>query len=125
MMNLSNLVLLPVTTYGQPSGNYDGTSASFIGNAIPAAAYYRGQGQLQTIPVTTANVLATITVQASLNDNAQQAAWFDVGNVSSNIGNTSNAITGVTTLNVPGNFVWLRARVDNFSAGTLSANVIY
>ena len=37
MTTFTNETLLPVTTYGTPSGNYDGSSTSFIGNAIPAA----------------------------------------------------------------------------------------
>ena len=47
-MTLTTETLLPTTVYGTPSGNYDGSSTAFIGNAIPAANFYGGQGSAQT-----------------------------------------------------------------------------
>ena len=120
-MNITNLVLLPATTYGIPSGNYDGHSATFFGNAIPAANYYMGQGTVQTVPVIQANLIANVTLEATLNDKPEQAAWFAV----STVGNVANAQTGTATITSTGNYVWLRARVDGFTAGTVSANVVY
>lgn len=120
-MNLTNLVLLPTTVYGIPSGNYNGQSTTFFGNAIPAANYYMGQGTVQTVPVVQNNLRATVTLQATLNDTPVQAAWFDI----STVGNVTNAQTSTSTITSVGNFVWLRARVDGFTAGTVSANVIY
>ena len=78
MTQYTSLSLLPLTVYGTPSGNYDGSSTSFIGNAIPAANYYAGQGTVQTLTYASANLLAVITVQATLNENTPQAAWFDI-----------------------------------------------
>ena len=120
-MNITNLVLLPTTVYGIPSGNYDGQSTTFFGNAIPAANYYMGQGTVQTVPVVQDNLVANVTLQATLNDTPGQAAWFDV----STVGNVANAQSGTSTITSVGNFVWLRARVDSFTAGTVSAKVLY
>lgn len=120
-MNLTTLVLLPTTVYGIPSGNYDGHSATFFGNAIPAANYYMGQGTVQTVLVVETSLMATVTLQATLNDTPGQAAWFDV----STVGNVASPQTGTDTITAVGNFAWLRARVDSFTAGTVSANVIY
>jgi hypothetical protein len=120
-MNLTNLVLLPTTVYGIPSGNYNGQSTTFFGNAIPAANYYMGQGTVQTVPVLQNSLRANVTLQATLNDTPGQAAWFDV----STVGNVANAQTGTATITAVGNYAWLRARVDGFTSGTVSANVIY
>lgn len=120
---MTTLVLLPTTTYGVPSGNYNGTTPDFFGNAQPAAAYYRGQGTVQTMPIQVTNLVGNITIQATLNDQHDvDTAWFDIGSY----GNINTSTTGTTAITVEGNFVWLRARVTGFAGGTInSANVIY
>ena len=117
MTQYTSLSLLPLTVYGTPSGNYDGHSTSFIGNAIPAANYYAGQGTVQTLTYASANLLAVITVQATLNENTPQAAWFDIDTY----GNASVPTTGTQANSVIGNFSYLRARVDNFTAGNITS----
>jgi len=114
--------LLPTTVYGTPSGNYDGTSSAFIGNAIPAANYYGGQGSAQTALIQTTGFTGVITIEASLNDWTQQAEWFAV----ETYGNATVPTTNTQAINMLGNFVWLRARVTEFTAGTInSGNVIF
>jgi hypothetical protein len=122
MTTFSNQQLLPPTTFGTPSGNYDGSSTSFTGNAIPAANYYGGQGSAQTNIIQTTGFQGVITIEASLNDLTQQALWFEVAAY----GNASVPTTDMQALNVIGNFVWIRAHVTDFTAGTInSANVVY
>ena len=121
-MNFTNQIFLPETTYGTPSGNYDGTSTTFIGNAIQAANYYNGQGSAQTSVITVTNFVGVITLQATLNDWTQQAEWFDVDSY----GNSSIPTTNTTAINMLGNFVWMRAKVTDFTAGTInSATLVY
>ena len=122
MTTFTNEVLLPPTTYGTPSGNYDGSSTSFIGNAIPAANYYGGQGSAQTAMIQSTGFVGVITIEATLNDWTQQALWFEV----ETYGNASVPTTDTQAINMIGNFVWLRAKVTDFTAGSLnSANVVY
>lgn len=122
MTTFTNEGLLPLTTYGTPSGNYDGNSSAFIGNAIPAANYYGGQGSAQTAIITATGFQGLITIEASLNDWTQQAEWFAV----ETYGNISVPTTSTQVINMLGNFVWLRARVTEFTAGTInSGNVIF
>ena len=122
MTTFTNESLLPLTTYGTPSGNYDGHSSAFIGNAIPAANYYGGQGSAQTALITTTGFTGVLTIEASLNDWTQQAEWFSV----ETYGNANIATTGTQAINMLGNFVWIRANVTDFTAGTInSANVIF
>jgi len=122
MTTFTNQALLPVTTYGTPSGNYDGTSSAFIGNAIPAANYYGGQGSAQTAIIQTTGFVGVVTIEATLNDWTQQALWFEVATY----GDSVTPMTGTEALNMIGNFVWIRANVTQFTAGTInSANVVF
>lgn len=121
-MPITNEQLLPTTTYGIPSGNYDGTSTFFVGNAIPAANYYNGQGSHQTALIQVTNFVGKITIQGTLNDQTQEALWFDIDS----LGNITNATTDNTALNMTGNFVWLRAQVSGFTSGIInSANLLF
>jgi hypothetical protein len=121
-MVLSNKTLLPTTTYGVPSGNYNGTSPNFIGEAVPAADYYAGQGTVQTARIQVTDFMGVITLQATLGTLHEQAAWVDVGTYGSGI----TAITDTAAINIIGNFVWLRATVTEFAGGTVnSTTVVY
>jgi len=122
MATLTTETFLPLTTYGTPSGNYDGTSSAFIGNAIPAANYYGGQGSIQTAIIETTGFTGVIKFQASLESLYEQAAWFDIADY----GNASVPTTDTVAVNLVGNFVWLRAAVTGFTAGTInSATVVF
>lgn len=123
MTTLTNEPLLPLTVYGTPSGNYNGSSPDFIGNAVIASSYYghRGTG-LQTVVLQVTDFVGVINLQATLNDWTEQAMWFDVDTY----GNGANTTTATTAINLPGNFVWIRAKVTEFTSGTInSATVIF
>ena len=123
MTTLTNEPLLPLTVYGTPSGNYNGSSPDFIGNAVIASSYYghRGTG-LQTVILQVTDFVGVINLQATLNDWTEQAMWFDVDTY----GNASVSTTATTAINLVGNFVWIRAEVTEFTAGTInSATVIF
>lgn len=117
MTAFTTVTILEDVVYGQASGNYDGSSLLFYSNAVPANNYYGGNGSVQTIVYRLANVEANITMQASLNDLSEQAHWFDVHTF--NDGSTVH--DGVSSVNITGNFVWLRARVELFESGTINS----
>jgi hypothetical protein len=117
MIQYTSLTLLPETVYGTPSGNYDGSSETFVGNAIPAANYYAGQGVVQTVTYNTASLVGVITIQATLQDNTPQAMWFDIDA----FGNASVPTTDTHANSIIGNFTYLRAKVSDFTAGTITA----
>lgn len=110
---MTTVALLPSTQFGVASGNYNGVSTAFVGNAVPAANYYNGQGSIQTLTFTVGNLTANVTTQATLSDTPGED-WFDVyafvGNVTTNT--TANAAIG--------NFSWLRVLVSNFTAGNIT-----
>jgi len=109
--------LLADVVYGQASGNYDGSSQLFYGNAVPAANYYDGLGSIQTLFYDLAGFVGVITIQATLNEIPTAAQWFDI----SERGDGLTPDTGYTSSTVTGNFVWLRAQVAGFDAGTITA----
>lgn len=121
-MPITNETLLPTTTYGIPSGNYDGVSTFFIGTAIPAANYYNGQGSAQTVIIQTTNFVGEITVQGTLNSAAEQAVWCDL----EQYGDLSAPITDTAAINIEGNFAWIRVQVSGFTSGIINqANLLF
>jgi len=122
MTTYSTISILDNVVYGTASGNYDGSSQLFYSNAVPAANYYAGNGSIQTILYDLSEFVGKITVQATLNDLPDQAQWVDI----STRGDGSSEDMGITTATVTGNFSWLRAKVEDFDAGTIQAvNVSY
>lgn len=116
-MLTTTLQLLPTTTFGTPSGNYDGSSLDWNGTRQQAANYYGGFGDLQTLAFYFANFQGLVRIQATLDSNpTSDSNWFDVSEYNS----TSSPISSNFSRNVEGNFTWIRARVENFTAGTIT-----
>ena len=115
MTQYTTVTLIPGTTYGTPSGNYDGSSQDWLGNAVPAANYYGGQGALQTITYRLQNFEGNFVIEATLNDTPDGVSWFEVDRY----GDGSSIVTITHPVSVIGNFAWIRARVENFSSGTI------
>ena len=121
-MTITNLSILGETTVGTPSGNYDGSSADFISAAEKAVDYYQGQGSLQTAFIRVTGFEGTITLKATLDYNAEQANWFDVYEYTTG----AAPVDDYHPVNLTGNFVWMRAAVTNFTAGTINfVNISY
>jgi hypothetical protein len=114
---ITTKTLLATTVYGTPSGNYDGSSQDWAGVAAEAANYYRGRGGLQTVLISVTNVIGEIIIEATLDTVAETATWFETYTY----GNSSSAVTGLHSVNIPGNFAWIRARVVGFDGGTINS----
>ncbi len=116
-MKTTTLQLLPTTTYGTPSGNYDGSSQDWSGDRQQAANYYGGFGGLQTIAYYLNGFQGRIKIEASLDsDPVTDAAWFKVNEFDSTTSTTTNNFS----VNITGNFTWIRANVEDFDAGTIT-----
>lgn len=117
-MKTTTLQLLPTTSYGTPSGNYDGSSQDWSGDPQQAANYYGGFGGLQTIAFYLNGFQGRIKIEATLESAAtEDNQWFLVYQTDytdSTVGNTN------FSTNITGNFVWIRANVEEFTAGTIS-----
>lgn len=120
-MKTTTLQLLPTTTYGTPSGNYDGSSLDWSGDRQKAADYYGGYGQLQTVAFFLLNFSGRIVVQASLDtDPNSDSSWFRVHEYDAG----STTITDNFSINIMGNFTWIRAQVLDFDQGTIEKVVM-
>ena len=120
-MKTTTLQLLPTTTYGTPSGNYDGSSEDWSGDRQQAANYYGGFGTLQTIAIYLNGFQGQIKIEATLDtDPVQDSDWFRVYEFDS----TANTTTNNFSTNITGNFTWIRANVEQFSAGTITQVVM-
>lgn len=115
-MKTTTLQLLPTTTYGTPSGNYDGSSEDFAGVREQAANYYGGFGGLQTVAFFFSSFQGLVKIQATLDsDPTVDAQWFNLYSLDART--TANSTS--FSRNFTGNFTWMRARVEDFSAGTI------
>ena len=116
-MKTTTLQLLPTTTYGTPSGNYDGSSGDWSGENQQAANYYGGFGDLQTVAIFLNGFQGRIRVEASLETlPVADSEWFLVYNFDT----TSEPTTNNFSVNINGNFTWMRANVEDFSQGTIT-----
>jgi len=113
--------LLPLTTYGVPSGNYDGSSQDWVSDSVIGANYYGGYRSTQTILITLNSFVGKITLQTTLNSPEYDADWADITTYNYD----TTAVTEVITNTVIGNFVFLRARIEGFDNGTILITVSY
>lgn len=111
-------IILGTTVYGEPSGNYDGSSQDWASDAVPAASYYRGRGGLQTVTFSVENFEGTIYLDATLDTLPESATWFNTFIFDDG---STTPITDYHPVTITGNFVWLRCRIENFSGGTINS----
>lgn len=113
-------ILVPQTSH---VGN---NPLSIIGVKQQAASYYIAGKDLQTIIWNLGNnifsqnptyFVGEITIQASLVNNPGSFDWFNVYTVP--VAQTSTGQNGY--YNLPGNYVWLRAVVRNWTGGPIQS----
>jgi hypothetical protein len=121
MSQATTLILLPEISYFNP-GN--GAPYTVTGNSQPAAAYYLGNRDLQTVNVKLTNVTGNIVIEASLASTPTSTEWFRVYELEANANATANSAPQVASnasiyTNIEGNFVYMRAKVEDFDGGTV------
>lgn len=113
-MKTQNLILLPLTVYGTPSGNYDGSSdTDFFGDRQKAVGYYRRPIGLQSLFFETQDFVGVMDIQGTLDaDPKDDSAWFDIQGVG----------PGTYSVSIPikGNFTWIRIHVREFTGGQIT-----
>lgn len=111
MSQQTTLILLPQTVYRNP-GN--GAPYTVTGNSQPAAAYYLGNRDLQTVNLSLSNCTGNIVLEATLAQNPDEIDWFRVYEFEAVTSNVS------TYSNVEGNFVYIRAKIEDFNNGAVN-----
>jgi hypothetical protein len=122
MSQTTTLILLPETTYLNP-GN--GAPYTVIGNSQPAAAYYLGNRDLQTVNIKATGLTGNVVIEASLATTPVEHDWFKVYELEANANAPSNSATQLASnasiyTNIEGNFVYMRAKIADFEGGMLS-----
>lgn len=113
---ISTSTMLANVVYGDPSGNYDGSSQDWLSDAVPAANYYRGRGGLQTVTFRVTGFEGVIYVEATLDSVPETATWFNTYTFGDG---STTPITDYHPASITGNFAWIRCRVEGFSGGTI------
>ena len=121
MPQTTTLILLAQTSYVNP-GN--GAPYTVTGNSQPAAAYYLGNQNLQTVNINLSNCSGNITLEATLASSPTENDWFKVyeliANASSPVDTEPYINSNASTYtNITGNFVYMRAKVVDFDSGTV------
>lgn len=119
MSQTTTLILLPQTSYVNP-GN--GQPYTVTGNSQPAAAYYLGNKDLQTVNIKATQLTGNIVIEATLANPPQDNSWFKVYELEANANAAANSAPQLASnasiyTNVEGNFVFLRAKVVNLNNG--------
>ena len=114
--------MLPQTTYLNP-GN--GAPYTVTGETNPAAAFYLGNQDLQTVNINLTNCTGNIVIQASLATTPVDSDWFKVYQLEANANAASNSAPQVASnasvyTNIDGNFVHMRAKVEDFQGGIVN-----
>ena len=123
MSQSTTLILLPQTSFENP-GN--GQPYTVVGNSQPAAAYYLGNKDLQTVNLSCQEVTGNIVVEASLaSQPSLDSDWFQVYFFEANANATSNSQPQINSnaavyTNIDGNFVYMRAKVVDFAGGVVN-----
>ena len=122
MANSTTLILLPQTVYSSP-GN--GAPYNVAGNAEPAAAYYLGNRDLQTVNLSLTECTGNIIIEATLATSPQEIDWFSVFELDANANAASNSAPQLASnasmyTNIDGNFVFMRATVVDFQGGAVN-----
>lgn len=108
MAQTTTINLIPYKPFPGPSGAH----ISFDGDQAQAAAYYLANRDLQTITWNlTSQFSGNVKIQASLVTSPSNSDWFDIYDIDTNNKN------GFHNLN--GNFVWLRAKVTDWTEGAI------
>ena len=121
MSQASTLVLFPQISYQNP-GN--GAAYTVTSNSQPAASYYLGNQDLQTINYRLSDCTGNIVIEATLGSVPSTAEWFKVYELVANANAAPNTATKLASnasayTNIEGNFVYIRAKVQDFAGGTV------
>jgi hypothetical protein len=112
---IANQIILENVQYGQPQGRYDGSSQDWSSDPVQAADYYKGRSSAQTFLIEVTDFVGVIYLEATLDSNNTSAIWFKTYQY----GDPVNPVTDHHYTTVPGNFVWMRVRVEGFDSGTI------
>lgn len=131
-MSTYSKTLLETTTY-----TYNDGVKTVTGPSVPGDGYYNRSDGIHTVQWSIVNFLGKIKLQASLNNDPTDADWFDIplGSLLEHTVDTTGKVstilihhvlyteptTGSFVFNFVGNYVWIRANVSEWTAGSITS----
>lgn len=109
-MKTSSYILLPYNQFL--------TDTEITGVPQKAAAYYSKDKSVQTLSWYLSNFTGVLTIEATLDTLSDTDNYFPIHTV------TGTVLTENLFENITGNYTWIRAKVTDFSAGTIVKVVI-
>lgn len=116
MSESTTLILFPQTAY---DGGGTANVYTLTGETRPAAAYYLGNKDLQTVAIKLTQCTGNIVIEASLASSPNQSDWFKVYEYEANNDSSASGNVSLYT-NIEGNFVYMRAKIVDFSNGVVN-----
>jgi hypothetical protein len=129
-MTTYSKTLLETTTH-----TYNDGIKNITGPSVPGDGYYNRSDGLHTVQWSLTNFVGKITIQAALSKEPTESEWFDIpigsmldytvdttGKVSTMTLNTvfyQESTSGSFVYNFIGNYVWIRANVSEWTAGSI------
>ena len=113
---MATTTLLQNIQQGVPSGNYDGSSSSFYGNAGRCNGFYLGYSGVQQVEIRIENFYGRVIIQGTLGSVPLTAAWVDLTSFDYN---DSSLNTLTASQIVLGEYVFMRALVTEFESGKI------
>tara|TARA_R110000823_G_scaffold207786_6_gene338317 strand:- start:1553 stop:1924 length:372 start_codon:yes stop_codon:yes gene_type:complete len=117
-MPATAITLIPTTSFGAANGNYDGAASLWYSPKAKADGYYGFTDGLHTVAYYPSAFIGTLTIQASLVTDPQATDWVDVAGTTTGDGATPTSTA--VSFNFTGNFVWVRIKIDQFTAGAIT-----
>jgi hypothetical protein len=113
---------------------------SVIGEKFKGDGYYGRSDGIHTVQWTLANFRGSISIQGSLAIDPIEADWFKArlgkedeytidttGRISKSVLTTINytdSTTGSFSYNFTGNYVWVRARIEDWTTGSINSIIL-
>ena len=119
MTATTTITMIPSTSFGSATGNYDGTSTSFESDNTKGDGYYGFSDGVHTAQVRVTGFPGTIKFQGSLATTPTSTDWVDIAGAAL-AGDGSSLITNSYIYNFTGNYVWIRASITNFTTGSIN-----
>ena len=114
-MNNSEIIL------SQQSHPGDSTLQTLVGEAFKGDGYYNRTDGMHTIQYTVTDFIGSIVIEATLVADPTEDDWFPVQSHHFDIDEFGDSISGSYISNFTGNYVWVRAVLEDWSDGTLNS----
>jgi hypothetical protein len=100
----------------------DNSPQDIFGEPYKGDGFYGRSDGIHTVQYSVVGLKGTVAMQATLETNPAEADWFVVSeSTHTSLSINSNESNGSYIKNFTGNYVWVRAIINNWTDGTVSS----